>query len=68
MNIHMLTRVRRLYPDTPLTEPQTVRYNRRAWVRSIRFLGDKWQCHPSGHVPREVPRAPLLTSEAKGTT
>ena len=54
MNIHMLTRVRRLFPDTPLTEPQTVRYNRRAWVRSIRFLGNKWRCHPQCEAPRPL--------------
>lgn len=42
MNTRMLSRVRRLHPYTFTADTQTVRHNRRAWVRSIRMLGDKW--------------------------
>lgn len=42
MNTRMLERVRRLHPYTITADARTVRHNRRAWVRSIRFLGDKW--------------------------
>lgn len=41
MNTNVLTHVRRAYnnPDVPR---QTNRHNQRAWVRSVRFLGDRW--------------------------
>lgn len=42
MNTAMLSRVRRLHPYTETAQPHTVRHNRRAWVRSVRSLGDKW--------------------------
>lgn len=42
MNTAMLSRVRRLHPYTETAQPHTVRHNQRAWVRSIRILGDKW--------------------------
>lgn len=34
MKTNMLTRVRAMWPDS--------RYNQRAWVKSVRLLGDKW--------------------------
>lgn len=42
MNTAMLSRVRRLHPYTETAPAHTVRHNRRAWVRSVRGLGDKW--------------------------
>lgn len=51
MNTRMLERVRRLHPYTFTANPQTVRHNRRAWVRSVRQLGDKWV------LAKFVPRA-----------
>lgn len=41
MNAHMLRRVRRLFPSDS-APPHVVRHNRRAWVRSVRYLGDRW--------------------------
>ena len=41
MKINMLTRVRQHYSN-PLAPRQTNRHNMRAWVRAVRFLGDKW--------------------------
>lgn len=28
------------------------RHNRRAWVKSVRFLGEKWLLHPANRVLR----------------
>lgn len=39
MNITMLTRVRRHFNCAPR---HVNRHNQRAWVRSVRHLGDKW--------------------------
>lgn len=39
MNITMLVRVRKHFASGRRT---TDRHNQRAWVRSLRFLGDKW--------------------------
>jgi hypothetical protein len=39
MKTNMLTRARAHFN---CADRQTNRYNQRAWVRSIRFLGDKW--------------------------
>ena len=41
MNISYLTRVRRLF-NSEFVPAHTNRHNQRAWVRSIRLLGDKW--------------------------
>ena len=41
MNTHYLTRVRQHFSN-PLAPVSTNRHNQRAWIRSIRFLGDKW--------------------------
>jgi len=41
MNTTYLSRVRRLF-DNPLAPRHTNRHNQRAWVKSVRFLGDKW--------------------------
>lgn len=41
MNTVMLKRVRRAYPSH-CAPANVVRHNRRAWVRSIRYLGPKW--------------------------
>ena len=41
MNVTALRRVRKLFnsPDAPA---RVNRHNQRQWVRSIRYLGDKW--------------------------
>ena len=41
MNITQLKRVRRLFFHD-MVEPSTARHNARQWVKSVRFLGDKW--------------------------
>lgn len=41
MNTAHLKRVRRLF-DRPDIPRHIVRHNCRAWVRSVRQLGDKW--------------------------
>jgi hypothetical protein len=41
MNTHYLTTVRRLF-NNPLAPESTNRHNQRAWVKSVRLLGDKW--------------------------
>jgi len=42
MEITRLKQVRRAFPHLPGVPASTTRYNRRAWVRVIRQLGDKW--------------------------
>ncbi|TFI06723.1 hypothetical protein E4P35_14330 [Thiopseudomonas sp. 4R-3cl] len=42
MNTTQLQRVRRAHPALPGVPVSTTRHNRRAWVRSVRMLGDKW--------------------------
>jgi hypothetical protein len=39
MKTNMLTRARNHFS---CADTKTNRHNQRAWVRSIRFLGDKW--------------------------
>lgn len=41
MNTKMLKHVRTLY-NTKDVDIRINRHNQRQWVRSIRFLGDKW--------------------------
>lgn len=41
MKTHMLTRVRRLW-NSPFVPTEVNRRNQRAWIRSIRLLGDRW--------------------------
>jgi len=41
MNTHYLTTVRRLFSN-PLAPDSTNRHNQRAWIKSVRMLGDKW--------------------------
>jgi hypothetical protein len=41
MNTKMLKRVRSLF-NVEGVPTHTNRHNQRQWVRSIRFLGDKW--------------------------
>jgi hypothetical protein len=41
MNTYYLTTVRRLFSN-PLAPESTNRHNQKAWVKSIRTLGDKW--------------------------
>ena len=41
MNTKMLRHVRTLF-NTDGVERRINRHNQRQWVRSIRFLGDKW--------------------------
>jgi hypothetical protein len=44
MNTHVLRRVRELFN---CGIPRIDRHNRRAWVRSVRHLGDSWLlAHP----------------------
>jgi hypothetical protein len=42
MNTTRLRQVRRAFPHIPSVPASTIRHNRRAWIRSIRELGDKW--------------------------
>ncbi len=42
MNTSRLRQVRRAFPHLPSVPASTIRHNRRAWVRSVRELGDKW--------------------------
>jgi hypothetical protein len=42
MNATRLRQVRRAFPHIPSVPASTIRHNRRAWIRSIRELGDKW--------------------------
>jgi hypothetical protein len=41
MKTNMLIRVRKHF-DNPLSPRHTNRHNMRQWIRSVRFLGDKW--------------------------
>lgn len=41
MNTKVLKRVREMF-DVPGVPVHVVRHNCRSWVRSVRFLGDKW--------------------------
>jgi hypothetical protein len=42
MNTTRLRQVRRAFPHLPGVPASTTRHNRRAWVRVVRQLGDKW--------------------------
>ena len=37
----LIRRARKLW-DNPMVEPSVNRYNRKAWVRSVLRLGDRW--------------------------
>ena len=37
----LMRRARKLW-DNPLVDPSLNRYNRKAWVRSVLRLGDRW--------------------------
>jgi hypothetical protein len=50
MNTKMLRHVRTLY-NTEGVDKRINRHNQRQWVRSIRFLGDKWLL--AKHVQRK---------------
>ena len=50
MNTKMLKHVRTLY-NTEGVDKRINRHNQRQWVRSIRFLGDKWLL--AKHVQRK---------------
>lgn len=39
---NLLIQSRRVYPDANYLDPETVRHNRRAWVRARLRLGDRW--------------------------
>jgi hypothetical protein len=41
MNVIALRHVRKLY-NSPYVTANANRHNQRAWVRSVRQLGDKW--------------------------
>ena len=51
MNTKLLTHVRRLF-NSPDVARHVNRHNQRQWVRSIRFLGDRWLL--AGHVQRKT--------------
>jgi hypothetical protein len=42
MNTTRLRQVRKAFPQLPGVPACTTRHNRRAWVRSVRGLGNKW--------------------------
>ena len=42
MNITHLRRVRRLFCSDPTVPKHTQRHNCVQWVKSVRYLGDKW--------------------------
>lgn len=42
MNTTRLRQVRKAFPMLPNIPTCTTRHNRRAWVRSVRGLGNKW--------------------------
>lgn len=49
MKTNMLTRVRGHFN---CASRQTNRFNQRAWIRSVRLLGDKWLlAHPINRIP-----------------
>ena len=50
MNARMLKHVRELF-NTSYVSNQTNRHNQRQWVRSVKFLGDKWLL--ASHVQRK---------------
>lgn len=41
MNTHMLCHVRQLW-NNPMVSRELNRANQLKWVRSVRYLGDKW--------------------------
>lgn len=43
MNTTRLRQVRKAFPLLPGVPACTIRHNRRAWVRSVRALGNKWK-------------------------
>ena len=43
MNTTRLRQVRKAFPQLPGVPACTTRHNRRAWVRSVRGLGNKWK-------------------------
>lgn len=49
MNITRLTQVRKLFMQD-MAPRSTVRHNMRAWVKSIRFLGNNWHLSPAKHI------------------
>lgn len=53
MNTQRLRQVRRLF-DRPDIPRRIVRHNMRSWVKSVRYLGDKWVlAQPINRVPTE---------------
>lgn len=50
MNTKMLTHVRQLF-NTQGVDKRINRHNQRQWVRSVRYLGDKWLL--AKHVQRK---------------
>ncbi len=42
MNTTRLRQVRNAFPSQPSVPTSTVRHNRRAWVRAVRALGNRW--------------------------
>jgi hypothetical protein len=51
MNTHYLKLVRKLF-DNSMVPERTNRHNRRAWVKSVRELDDKWLL--KGNVVRKA--------------
>lgn len=59
MNTKMLTKVRSLYNSRHVSRA-TNRHNQRAWIKSVRQLGDKWL-----HAELITRRNPLPKHQAK---
>lgn len=49
MTPSMFSRLCRAYPYTRSVPRSTTRHNRRAWLKSLRFLGDKWLLAPTAY-------------------
>lgn len=54
MKTNMLTRVRRHFN---CGEKHIDRHNQRQWIRSVRFLGNKWLLHPENIVEKNEHQA-----------
>lgn len=56
MNTAMLRRVRRVFPRLPDVPTDVTRHNQRQWVRSVRFLGQRWLlAQPAPRLEQEAP-------------
>jgi hypothetical protein len=51
MNIVLLTKVRQLF-NVEYVPKSTNRHNQKQYIRSIRFLGDKWLIHKNNKIQK----------------